>query len=110
MEHVEQGPAQSSDWATTATRWVETFVEAVRDRSVRPVLFAVKALVIGVLVALIGIFLAVAASIGIVRLFTEDVFAGRVWASDLLLGGIFAGAGAFLLGRSRTQRSDDGDS
>jgi hypothetical protein len=109
MDHAEQGTAPSDDWAARATRWVESFVEAVRNRSVRPALFAVRALVVGVLVGLIGIFLAVAASVGLVRLLTEDAFGGRVWASDLVVGGILAGAGAFLLRLGSTRRRDDGD-
>lgn len=107
MDRAEQGEATSDDWARHATVWVERVVEAVRDRSVRPVLFAVRVLVVGVLVALVGAFVAVASAIGIVRLLTVDAFGGRVWASDLVVGGIFAAAGAFLLARSRTRRSDD---
>jgi hypothetical protein len=109
MEHAEHSSVPSDDWAGRATEWVEHLVELVRDRSVRPVLFAVKALVVGVIVALVGIFLLVAGSIGIVRLLTEDAFGGRVWASDLLLGGIFAAAGAFLLKLGSTRRRHDGD-
>ena len=107
MDHAEQDAATSDDWASHATAWVERFVEAVRDRSVRPVLLAVRALVVGVLVAVVGVFVAVAVAIGIVRLLTADAFGGRVWASDLVVGGIFAAAGTFLLARSRARRSDD---
>jgi hypothetical protein len=109
MEHAEQQPAHPDDWASQATRWVETFVELVRDRSTTPILFAVKALVVGVLVALLATFLVVALSVGIVRLFTADVFGGRVWASDLLVGGIFAAAGAFMLRLGGRQRRHDVD-
>jgi uncharacterized membrane protein YdfJ with MMPL/SSD domain len=107
MDRAEQGEATSDDWAQHATVWVEHVVEAIRDRSVRPVLLVVRVLVVGVLVAVVGVFVAVASAIGIVRLLTTDAFAGRVWASDLVVGGIFAAAGTFLLARSRARRSDD---
>lgn len=107
MDQAEQGAATSDDWARHATAWVERVVEAIRHRSVRPVLLVVQILVVGILVALVGIFVAVASAIGIVRLLTADAFGGRVWASDLVVGGIFAAAGTFLLARSRARRSDD---
>lgn len=106
MDHAEQGSAAEQDWASRATKSVESLVELVRDRSTRPVLFAVKALVAGILVAIVAVFLVVALSVGVVRLLTVDVFGGRVWASDLLVGGIFASAGAFLLKLSGTRRRD----
>ncbi|MDA8291739.1 MAG: hypothetical protein M0Z33_08690 [Actinomycetota bacterium] len=99
-----EGP---DDWASHATRLVEQAVTAVRDRSTRPVLFAVRALVVGTLVAVVSVFLVVAFSVGVVRLLTDDAFGGRVWASDLVVGGIFSGAGAFLLTRSGARRSHD---
>lgn len=106
MDHAEQGQTHDEDWARRLTRSVESVVELVRDRSTRPVLFAVKAIVVGVLVATIAVFLAVAISAGVVRLLTVDAFGGRVWASDLVVGGIFAGAGAFLLSKSSGRRPD----
>jgi len=107
MEHAEHTPSGPDDWAAHATAWVEKIVELVRDRSTRPVLFAVRALVVGVLVAVVATFLVVAMCIGIVRLLTDDAFGGRVWASDLLVGGIFSAAGAFLLRMGGARRSDD---
>jgi hypothetical protein len=109
MDRGEQHTtAAPDDWAARATKMVEHAVEFVQYRSLRPVRLAVQALVIGTLVALVALFLLVAASIGLVRLLTEDAFGGRVWASDLLVGGIFAAAGAFLFLRSKPQRSGDG--
>ena len=109
VDQAEDGSA-GGDWASRVTHWVDAFVQVVQQRSVQPVLFALRALVVGTFVAIVAVFLFVAASIGIVRLLTEDVFNNRVWASDLLLGGIFAGAGAFLLKLSGGgRRSDDVD-
>lgn len=107
MERAEQHPGLSDDWAARVTGWVEHGVDLVKDHSVRPVLWAVKAAIVGLLVALISLFVVTASSIGIVRLLTADAFGGRVWASDLVVGGIFAAAGAFLLARGRAQRSED---
>ncbi len=109
MTGAEQPAAGQDDWAAQATRLVERFVEAVRDRSVRPVLFAVRALVVGSLVSLIGVFVLVVVAIGVVRLLTSDAFGGRVWASDLVIGGIFSTAGALLVRLGRRRRSEDVD-
>lgn len=109
MENREATTGGQDDWAAHATRTVEHLVEAVRDRSTRPVLFAVRALVVGTLVGVVATFLVVALAIGIVRLLTTDAFGGRVWASDLVVGGIFSGAGTLLLRRMRAGGRGDGE-
>ncbi len=109
MTGGEQRAAQHDDWASQATQLVERFVGAVRDRSVRPVLFAVRALVVGSLVSLIVAFILVVVAIGVVRLLTADAFGGRVWASDLVIGGIFSAAGALLVKLGGIRRSEDAD-
>jgi len=66
-------------------------------------------LLVGLVTGALATVLVVVTAVGIVRLLTDLVFAGRVWASYLLLGGIFAAAGAFFLRRSaRARRSDVG--
>lgn len=110
MDHAEHDPGTEQDWAYRATRTVESLVELVRDRSTRPVLFAVKAIVVGLLVSVVGTFLLVALSVGVVRLLTTDAFGGRVWASDLVVGGIFVASGVFLLKLGNAQRSSNVDS
>ncbi len=70
----------------------------------RPIIFALRVLLVGLVTGALATVLVVVTAVGIVRLLTDLVFAGRVWASYLLLGGIFAAAGAFFLRRSARVR------
>jgi len=85
------------DWAAKATATVETVVELIRDKSVRPLLFAARVAVLALLGAAALTFLVIAGAAGLVRLLDNLVFSGHVWATDLTVGGIFALAGAFLI-------------
>ncbi len=102
----QQG-SSTGDWAAQAVQLVERGVEVVRDHSVRPVAFGVRMVVLGTLIAIVAVFVVVACAIGIVRLLTVDAFSGRVWASDLVIGGIFVAGGLFLLQTSRKGGVDD---
>jgi hypothetical protein len=90
----EQAPRD--DWATQLTEKVGQVVELIRDRTVRPVEKFVRAAIFGVLAFFVVIFVLVALMIGLIRLFNNEVFDQRVWASYLLVGGIFVAAGAFI--------------
>jgi hypothetical protein len=97
----------SPDWATRATAAVESFVELVRDKSLRPALLAVKLVLVGLVTLALGTTILVLASIGIVRLLTEDAFNGRVWAAYLLVSALFGLAGGTLFKLSkRTMKAD----
>lgn len=96
-----------TDWATRATAAVESLVELIRDKSLRPALLAVKLLLIGLVVAALGTMLLVLGVIGIVRLLTHDAFGGRVWGADLLIGAVLTGGGGLLFQISRrTMKAD----
>ncbi|HUZ18976.1 MAG TPA: hypothetical protein VMU75_00180 [Acidimicrobiales bacterium] len=107
MAVTDEEPRHGEDWAARAATLVESFVEAVRDRSVRPIVFALRALLVGLVSGALATVVLVVTAVGLVRLLTDLVFGGRVWASYLLLGGIFAVAGAFLLRRSASARRSD---
>ena len=96
-----------ADWASRAAAAVESFVELVREKSLRPALMALKLLLIGLVVAALGISILVLGVIGVVRLLTEDAFGGRVWGSDLVVGGLLtlSGAGLFRISH-RTMKAD----
>ncbi|HLI16365.1 MAG TPA: hypothetical protein VKV23_09980 [Acidimicrobiales bacterium] len=101
--------AEGDDWAARAVAQLESVVELVRGRSVRPVLFAARALAAAIVAGTLAIGVAVAFTVGVVRLLDADAFAGRVWATDFVLAGIFATLGGFLLWASRrTGRGDGG--
>lgn len=95
------------DWASRATAAVESFVELVRDKSLRPALTALKLLLIGLVGAALAVTILVLGVVGVVRLLTEDAFGGRVWGSDLVVGGLLTltGAGLFRISR-RTMKAD----
>ena len=71
-------------------------VELIRDRTVRPVQSFVRAAIFGVLGVFVVIFVLVALLVGLVRLLNNELFDQRVWASYLLLGGIFVAIGTFI--------------
>ena len=97
-------PAPRDDWAAQLTEKVGQVVELVRDHTVRPVQRLVRAAVFGVLAFSVVVFVIVAVIIGVVRLLNNEVFDQRVWASYLLIGGIFVGIGT-LISRMRHSRS-----
>ena len=92
------------DWATRTTAQLDRIVELVRDRSVRPILGAVKILTLVLLGSVVGLAVLATVLIGLIKLFDVDVFRGRVWATDFLFGGILLAAGGFLLRLSAKAR------
>ncbi len=94
------------DLAGQLTEKVEALVEFIRDRAVRPVLRVVRILVLGLLSLVVGLVVLVTLIIALMRLFDVDVFAGRVWATYLLFGGMLIGAGLFLIAKSGLRGSD----
>jgi hypothetical protein len=77
-----------TDWTTEATDFIEQTVALARDRTVVPARIATRAVVYGLLAALIAlpaiVMLIIAAFRGLVLLYQ-----GRVWAAYITLGGIF---------------------
>jgi hypothetical protein len=98
---TSQGQATASpagpDLAARLTGYVATAVELIRDKSVRPAFLVASGVVVtlGVLGSAIAALVLVA--VGLARLFEALVFSGRMWATDSLVGGIFAVAGLFLI-------------
>lgn len=93
-----------NDFASLATTKVEEVVSIVRDKTVTPVLRAVRFAIFGLLAASVGVLLAILLAVGAVRLLDDYLFHWRVWASYLIVGGIFSGLGLFL-SRMRHPRS-----
>jgi hypothetical protein len=88
-------PLPPPDWATRAADSIEHVVVTVRDRTTRPLLLAGRALVFGVLIAIVGVSMVVLLSIAIVRIVV--ILTDRAWVADLILGGLFVIAGFVLL-------------
>ena len=94
---AEHDNAIGSQLATRATTLIESVVSLLRDKAVRPLLAGARLLVLGLVALSLGAVIATVVLIGLLRLFTEDVFGGRAWATDFLFGGIFLASGVLLL-------------
>ena len=83
--------------STRALDTIDTVVATVNDRAVRPAIVAARAVVFGVIIAVVGITVIVMFCIGFIRLTT--IAGHRIWASYLVLGLIFSAVGAILYSR-----------
>lgn len=107
-------PTTTSDvgeqWIAKATDGIESVVGLVRDHSLRPALTVLRFVLVGLLAAALATLMAVLGVVGVVRLLTVDAFSGRVWASDVVVGGGLTVIGLVLLGMSgRVGRERPGD-
>ncbi|MFI5054673.1 MAG: hypothetical protein ACHQDE_09950 [Acidimicrobiia bacterium] len=82
-----------ADWTTDAVDTLENVIATVRDKTVVPAQKATRAVVFGLLVAFFVGTAVFMLAIALFRLLV--VLTGEVWASYLILGGIFIIAGAF---------------
>jgi len=98
------GSGAPDDWAHQLTVKVDEVVSIVRDKTVLPVSRIVKYLILALLAAGVGVLLAVLFSVGIIRVLDTEVFHKRVWASYLIVGGIFS-LGGLLLSTKRRRRA-----
>jgi hypothetical protein len=83
-----------SDWTTDAADAIDHVVGLVRERTVEPVHTIVRAVIYGLLAALILIPAVTLTTIGAFRLLAIAVH-GNVWAAWTALGGIFLIIGWF---------------
>jgi hypothetical protein len=90
------GGSSGDDWASVATAKVEQVVSLIRDRTVTPVIRAVRFVIFGLLALTVGALLSVLLAVGGVRVLDNYLFHRRVWASYLVIGGIFAAVGLFF--------------
>ena len=81
--------------STRALDTIDTVVATVNDKAIRPAIVAARAVVFGVIIAVVALAVLVLLSVGFIRLTTDYLFHYRVWVSYLALGAIFCGSGAF---------------
>jgi hypothetical protein len=81
------------DLPTRGTELVDTLVELLRDKTVRPLTLATRAVVFGIIVFAATVVTVTLLSITLIRLLTVYAFSGRVWLSDLVVGALFVVAG-----------------
>jgi hypothetical protein len=99
----DQSAGGGNDWAAQITAKVDELVSLVRDRTLTPVVRVVRYVILGLIAIFIGGLTAVLFAVGIVRVLDTEIFHRRVWASYLVVGGIFSLAG-LLLSRMRKSR------
>jgi uncharacterized membrane protein len=97
------------DWTAEAADRIDALVEAVREKTTVPVTKAARALVYGLVAALLGILALVLAVIGLFRLHVYlplDNEGQKVYVTYLALGAIFVVIGMFLW-RKRSPRTEE---
>jgi hypothetical protein len=93
-------PALTGDWPAQAADAVVDLVGTVRDKTVAPLLKVARAVVYGVLIAVVGTMALVLSVIFAIRII--DVYLpGDVWSAYLLLGSIFTLAGFVMWSRRK---------
>jgi hypothetical protein len=91
--------APGEDLAAQVTDTIDRYIGLVRDRTTRPALIASRALVFGLMLAILGISAIVLVSIAWTTLITALV--KKVWITHFITGGIFVLLGAFLMTKRR---------
>ncbi len=84
-----------SDWTTDAADAIDRTVALIRERTVEPAQAITRAVVYGLLAALVAIPALVLAVIMLFRLLVI-AWQGYAWAAWVTLGGIFVLAGLFV--------------
>jgi uncharacterized protein YacL len=98
--------AATAEWPKKAADAVDLVVDTIHDKAIRPVLLAARAIVFGLLVAVLAFVVLTLISVGLLRLLDVYVFPGRVWASYAVLGLVFCAGG---LGAWSQRTQDVGD-
>jgi hypothetical protein len=89
-------PNFSDQWTAKALDTIDTVVATVNDKAVRPAIVAARAVVFGIIIAVIALTMLVFLVIGLMRLMVVYIPGHHVWIPYLALGAIFCLGGAFL--------------
>jgi hypothetical protein len=98
----------TDEWTNKALDTVDLVVNTLHDKVVRPAVVGARAVVFGVIIAVVGLTISVLLSVGFIRLTTVYLFDHRVWISYLALGAIFCSAGAFAYSKRGVTPPTDG--
>ena len=93
----------SADWTVQIADTIESVVGSVRDKTAVPLETVARALVYGILIAVIGTTALVLFTIILVRLLSYLL---QVWAVYGILGILFTGLGLFLWRKRRPASGD----
>jgi len=91
--------AATAEWPKKAADAVDLVVATIHDKAIRPVLLVARAIVFGLLVAVLSFVVLTLISVGLLRLLDVYVFPGRVWASYAVLGLVFSAGGVWAWSR-----------
>lgn len=72
---------------------VDTVIDFIQNKAVRPLTLATRAIVFGIIVLTASIITLTLLSITMIRLLTVYIPGNRVWVSDLIVGVVFVAAG-----------------
>jgi len=95
-------PTPSRDWAGQATDAVEAAVLAIKQKTTIPLTTVARALVYGVVIAVLGIAVVIMLTIAAVRILVVYVPVGsvhghhRIWIIDLAVGLLFTLGGLYV--------------
>jgi len=95
------GGSLTADLPARAADIVDLVVSTIRDRFVRPILIGARAVVFGVVIAVVSIVVVTVACVALIRFMDVYFWPGKVWASYYLLGFILV-VGGFVLWSRRS--------
>ena len=87
------GSGPLADLPVRGADLVDTLVTLLRDKTVRPLTLATRAVVFGIIVFAASVVTIVLVSIALIRILTVYAFDGRVWLSQLVVGLLFVAVG-----------------
>jgi hypothetical protein len=110
---TSQSQAGEPDWTTAALDRIDSAVSAVRDNATTRLVVAARALVYGLLAAVLSVAILLLVVVALQRMLVTyladlhvaglNTHPGRsVWVADAILGGIFTLIGVFLLRKAST--------
>jgi hypothetical protein len=98
--------SRQEDWVTDVSETIERSIDQLRDKAVVPLTTAARAVVYGLVIAIVGIAAIVLFAIGFVRFLY--IYLGNipgapdgVWLADLVAGAIFVIIGLFFWSKSK---------
>jgi hypothetical protein len=93
------GSGALGDLPTRGADLVDSLVDLLRNKTVRPLTLATRAVVFGIIVFAGTVVTVTLVSIALIRLLTVCAFGGRVWLSDLVVGALFVIVGVVAWSR-----------
>jgi hypothetical protein len=105
---MPSNPFTDPQWASRTVESIDRIVGFIRDRTTRPAVAIVRALIFGSMAIVGGFFVVIVLVIGVIRALHSllDIWWSRdsaVWASYLIIGFLCCAAGLLLMRRRHPQ-------